>query len=306
MSSIPNYGLYGENPEQRWFESLHYEPISRRAKSYKWKIQPHQHDALIQLLFVEQGSGTVFFDGTRVAFKAPCFILIPAQTIHGFDFEPGIDGSVVTAAQSPLESLIAVATPAMNMLLAKPAVIDVPPVSKFTDVLSKLFDLIEQETLNCTGTEVTAAMALLVALLVQVSRLDTTADASYQPVGSRKAEQIERFRAMVSSSLGTLRPVDSYAQEIGVTAGQLRRVCQEILGQSPLEVINARIVHAAQRDLAYSTLSVQQIAESLGFEDAAYFSRFYRKQTRLTPTEFRERVRSHQPLPSLDTSADSH
>ncbi|WP_256557866.1 helix-turn-helix domain-containing protein [Marinobacterium sedimentorum] len=58
--------------------------------------------------------------------------------------------------------------------------------------------------------------------------------------------------------------------------------------------------------LIHRFLSVQQIAESLGFEDAAYFSRFYRKQTQLTPTEFRERVRSHQPLPTVGTSVDSH
>ncbi|MFC6673341.1 helix-turn-helix domain-containing protein [Marinobacterium aestuariivivens] len=300
MSTVPNYALYGENPEQRWFESLHYEPISRRAKSYKWKIQPHQHDALIQLLFVEQGSGTVFFDGNRVAFRAPCFILIPARTVHGFDFNPGIDGSVVTAAQSPLESLIGIATPEMAAILQKPTVTDVPAASKFTGALQKLFELIEYETLNCTGGEVSAAIPLLVALLVQVQRLAPSARATYQPVGSRKAEQVERFRALVNDWLGALRPVEAYSDAIGVTAGQLRRICKEVLGQSPLELINARIIHAAQRDLAYSTMSVQQVAESLGFDDAAYFSRFYRKQTGLTPSEFRERVRTHQPLPGTE------
>ena len=107
MSSIPSYALYGETPESRWFNSIHYEPISRRAKHYAWKIDPHQHETLVQLLYVQENGGVVHLDGNSVSFEAPCFILIPAQTVHGFDMGAGIDGSVVTVAQKPLEKLIA-------------------------------------------------------------------------------------------------------------------------------------------------------------------------------------------------------
>ena len=61
---------------------------------------------------------------------------------------------------------------------------------------------------------------------------------------------------------------------------------------SALEAIDARAVHEAKRELAYSTLSVKQIAAALGFRDEAYFGRFFRKQTGLRPTEFRERARN--------------
>lgn len=42
---------------------------------------------------------------------APCLILIPAQTVHGFDFSADVDGPVVTAAQRPLESLAGLSMP---------------------------------------------------------------------------------------------------------------------------------------------------------------------------------------------------
>ena len=43
---------------------------------------------------------------------------------------------------------------------------------------------------------------------------------------------------------------------------------------STLDVINARVVHEAQRELVYSSLSIKQVAAELGFDDEAYFGRF--------------------------------
>ena len=146
------------------------------------------------------------------------------------------------------------------------------------------------------NTELNAAGALLVALLLQVRRLDQSQHTLHPSQTSRKAEQVERFRTLVNNNLGNLKTVNEYAENLGITAGQLRRICQEVIGQSPLHVINARIIHAAQRDLAYSTMSVQQVAYTLGYEDAAYFSRFFRKQAGLTPSEFRERVKTNKQI----------
>ena len=87
-----------------------------------------------------------------------------------------------------------------------------------------------------------------------------------------------------------MKSVEEYASALGMSSGQLRRICQEVLEMSPLQIINSRLIHIAQRDLAYSSLSVQQIAYVLGFQDAAYFSRFFRKFTGLTPTILREKV----------------
>ena len=99
--------------------------------------------------------------------------------------------------------------------------------------------------------------------------------------------QIERFRALVDSGFRRRQPVHVYAQALGISLGQLTRLCHELLGLSTQEVVNARVVHEAQRELIYSSLSVKQIAAVLGFEDEAYFGRFFKKHTGHRPTEFR-------------------
>ena len=131
----------------------------------------------------------------------------------------------------------------------------------------------------------------LLALFVQIARIGENREAGAGVERSRRAVRIERFRAMVDRHFSEHLPVEHYAAALGVSAGQLARLCRESLGMSPLDVINARLMHEAQRELVYSTLAVKQIAGFLGFEDEAYFGRFFKKHAGRTPTAFRELAR---------------
>ncbi|MEM8841005.1 MAG: AraC family transcriptional regulator, partial [Pseudomonadota bacterium] len=53
-----------------------------------------------------------------------------------------------------------------------------------------------------------------------------------------------------------------------------------------------RIVKEANRKLAYTPWPVSQVSEALGFTDMGYFSRFYRKCTGTTPTQYRARIKA--------------
>jgi len=80
----------------------------------------------------------------------------------------------------------------------------------------------------------------------------------------------------------------AYAAELGLTLATLGRLCQEHLGMTPMNVINARLVLEAKRALGHSSLSVKEIAHDLGFVDVGYFSRFFRKHSGVSPSGFRE------------------
>jgi AraC family transcriptional activator of pobA len=85
-------------------------------------------------------------------------------------------------------------------------------------------------------------------------------------------------------------PLHTHAAALGITVGQLSRLCRQVLGRSALAVVNQRLLHEAERELAYSTLSIKQLAASLGFEDESYFGRFFRRHAGLTPTQFRQQA----------------
>lgn len=295
---IRSYALYGDEVQPAWLDMVHFEHIHERSSLFNYEIEPHFHDGLIQLLYVVSGGGEVFIDGAKWPVYPQTLIVIPASHVHGFRFTRDIDGPVVTAAQRPIESLAAVVAPALLPCIRRPQVLGVSGSVRHVDALLPLFEAIERETRMHTRGEVAAGTALLVALFVQILRIGAALPSGAGQSGadaasrSRKAEQVERFRALVDARFRERLAVETYAAEMGISAGQLSRLCRELLGISSLDVINARIVHEAERELVYSNLGVKQIAAVLGFADDAYFGRFFRKQTGSTPTEFRQVARA--------------
>lgn len=290
-SVIPNYSLYGDQAQPGWQSTFDFEWIPTRSKRYNWEIQPHTHDAFIQILLLQAGSVEVRIDHARVSEQAPCLIMVPAQTVHGFRFGSDTDGPVVTAAQRPIESLARVVMPELVDHIRKPLVMSLAAQRPAVDALMPLFLAIERESRQGAMGQVAAALALITALLVQVARLQRIEQAAPVPRDSRKHGQIEKFRALVDARFKQHLPLQAYASELGITPGQLTRLCSEVLGMSSLAVLHARLVHEAQRDLVYTDVSVKRLAADLGFVDDAYFGRFFRKRTGLTPKEFRVRAR---------------
>ncbi|MDI1239996.1 MAG: helix-turn-helix domain-containing protein [Polaromonas sp.] len=286
--NIPDYALYGDQAQPSWIDSFHFERIPDRSRPYNWEIQPHVHNAFIQLLLIQRGGGKVLLKGANWPINTPCLVKIPAQNVHGFHFSSDIDGPVVTATQKPLESLAGIVAPDLLQSIRTPEVL--PVTARDSDALMPLFTAIEHEWRTSAVGTVAAGMLIVTALLVQVARISDALKPVSHPAPARKAVQLEKFRALVDEHFREHLSVDAYAQELSVTGGQLTRICRDVLGISALNVINARLVHEAQRDLVYTISSVKIIAMNLGFADEAYFARFFRKHTGLSPKNFRNKA----------------
>lgn len=229
-------------------------------------------------------------DHAKAWVPSPCILLIPSQTVHGFHFSEDVNGPVVTAAQRPLESLASVAMPELLPFLRKPAILPLDKAMHHDQSLMPLFTAIEREAQLSGAGQTSAGMALITALCIQLARLSPLAASEAPHRGTRKTAQIEKFRTLVNEDFKKHHPLTAYADQLGISPGQLSRLCREVLGVSSLDVINARLVHEAQRDLVYTTGSVKQVADSLGFTDETYFGRFFRKHTGTSPREFRAKA----------------
>lgn len=290
MTSVPHFALYGTHAHADWIDSLHVERIPDRASRFDWEIRPHVHDALIQVLLPRSGTVQAAIDGSTWHLQPPALLVVPAGCVHGFQFAPGTDGTVVTAAQRPLEAAARAIAPELLAAIRRPAVFRLDTADRHAQSLLGLVDAIEREAATHAAGQGAAGVSLLLALFVQIARLGDALPAS-GGARSRGDERVQRFLALLDAQFRTQRAVGPYAETLGVSAGQLTRLCRLSLGVSTLGAINARVVHEAQRELAYSSLSVKQIAAELGFADDAYFSRFFRKQTGQPPLAFRDAAR---------------
>jgi AraC family transcriptional activator of pobA len=84
-----------------------------------------------------------------------------------------------------------------------------------------------------------------------------------------------------------LRTAKDYADRLAVHVNHLNKVLRENTGKTTTDIISNRIVQEAKILLKQTDWNVSEIAYSLGFEQIAHFSNFFRKQTSLTPIAFR-------------------
>ena len=284
---IPNYAMYGDNAPAGGSNMFNFEWIPERSPLYDWEIDPHEHQSLIQILLMTEGQGNALLDDVRWPLRAPALVVVPEGRIHGFEFNPQVNGVVVTAAQKPLEAMARIVMPDLLSTLRKPLAINLPEHGRYTAGLMPLYLSIEREWRLAATGQVAAGLSLITALLVQVARLNETLGSAAWPALSRKSLQLEKFRNLIDEHIRHRWSVAQYAEQLGVSAGQLSRLTRESLGKSSIDLINERVLIEAQRELIYTNASIKQIADGLGFEDESYFGRFFRKHLGVSPQAYR-------------------
>lgn len=287
-TTIPTYALYGEPSELSWDNFFNLEWISERSKIHNWKIHPHVHENLIQVLFLQRGSVDVLLNYSKQTAVSPCLILIPAQTVHSLHYTSDTEGLTVTISQKALESMIHLLIPNLLPLIHEPRITPLIRNGHNDERVLQLYMAIEQELSMPALGQTAMCMSLVSALFIQILRLsDILPKANQQALFSRKAEQIDKFLKIVEQKFRMRLSIDDYANEMGMTPGHLSRLCRLALGISSLDVINMRVIQEAQRELVYTSKTIKQLAASLGFVDEAYFTRFFRKHVGVSPKKFR-------------------
>jgi AraC family transcriptional regulator, transcriptional activator of pobA len=123
--------------------------------------------------------------------------------------------------------------------------------------------------------------------LQPMSVLDPVHTAS-ERISSLFVELLERqFPIESSQQRLKLRAAKDYADRLAVHVNHLNKVLKEVTGQTTTGIISKRIVQEAKILLKQTDWSVSEIAYTLGFDDPAHFSNFFKKQASFSPVAFR-------------------
>ena len=285
MSSIPSYALYGESiaPADTW---MHWETITSRSSLHGFRIAPHRHEQLTQLLFVANGTAEVTFDDQVTPVSGPTLLIIPPVIVHGFRFSDDVLGHVLTLVSRDLMELLADA-PQIAALCQRPSILDLTGLDGSGAAVADAFiDLIAEGDRLEPGQRL-ALKARAALLMVQIHRTALLAERQTDVKGTRAETLARSFQALVDDRYGKSRTIGDYATALGISSTHLNRVCNHVFGTSALNVIERRIVLEAQRYLQFSVLSIKEIAFLLGYQDAAYFSRFFRRRVGTSPQDYR-------------------
>lgn len=129
---------------------------------------------------------------------------------------------------------------------------------------------------------------LLKRLIIIVTRLAKQQFIHDEELTGKKLDIIRQFNLLVENHYKTQHQVKFYAGQLHRSPKTLSNLFALYNKKSPLAVIQERVILEAKRLLVYSHKSAKEIAYELGFDDVAYFSKFFKKLTGMAPTDFRK------------------
>ncbi|GLU53979.1 helix-turn-helix domain-containing protein [Dyadobacter frigoris] len=131
--------------------------------------------------------------------------------------------------------------------------------------------------------------AYLTVLLTYLSRLYT---AQFKDnISSVDKLLLKNFQEKINVCFRELREVGDYASLLNISAGHLSEVVKNQSGKPAIKHIHERLILEARRLLFHTNDSLKEIAFDLGFSDASYFNRFFKREAGVTPAGYRSNIR---------------
>lgn len=129
------------------------------------------------------------------------------------------------------------------------------------------------------------------AMKIQSIQLpETSVSNGSERISSLFMELLERqFPIENTNQRIALRFASEYANRLNIHVNHLNRALKDKVKLSTKEIIANRIVQEAKLLLKHTTWNISQIGFCLGFEDVSNFSLFFKKNTELSPSQFRKK-----------------
>jgi AraC family transcriptional activator of pobA len=209
--------------------------------------------------------------------------------VHGFRFAADSDGQVLSLSpQALLQGDASEAGTALQALFERPRLMAVPAAEVVR--IGALFDALSAE-FNAPGSGGSPVPLWLARALVwRLAQLAAQQDDARGPAARGQQALFTRFLVLLEAHFAEHWPVARYAERLGLTPERLNRLVRSESGRSALAVVHERLAREACRRLVYVAAPVSRLAFDLGFDDPAYFCRFFKRQTGLSPTDYRRRT----------------
>jgi len=286
-------GLYGDSKAQISHDYLQSQLIAPRPRATDWGLKPHLHENLFQLFFLEAGRAS-FEAPERTELRTPCLVIIPANTVHGFTFSPQVKGRTLTLSEALLDTILQAAPGVLVELNSVHILSDFNTEVTFSDLLDLEMQIHQEIYSELPGKQL-ALNGFFKLLFVKIFRL-LQHNRRKEESPNRALHYFREFQKAIERTAPFEKKISEFAQELKITQVHLNRICQAVKGKTAQQIVQAHTIRKAHNYLLYTSLSVAEIAYELQFVDPGYFTRFFRKQTGLSPGAYRAKAYRTEPL----------
>ncbi len=258
-------------------------------QDFKLTLTTTHRAGFFHIIWFQQGSPTHLVDFNPIKIKPNTLLFLNKDIVQRFDDKSKFGGKAILFTDSFFCKTEADTKFLRNSILFN----DLFTVSQFeVQKQSKLFAEILQQMKDELQNAKDDSQADILQNLLHNFLLHSERERRKQNFTEVKKgadlDYVMLFKDLLEAGYKNQKQVNYYAKEIIITEKRLNQATTKVLGKSPKELIDDRVLLEAKRILAHTKESIKEIAYQLGFEEPTNFIKYFKKHSLLTPTEFRE------------------
>lgn len=253
-------------------------------------LMPHLHD-FYSIFWIESGEATHATEFVEYSLKADTIVFVPPGLKHRMYIDPSVGGTYILFNEEFIQYNRKNHVPLKDYRLFNnpdfKSLITVGPEArvKLKNITDFIFDELRAPDLYSQDI----VLNLLHLFLLESRRIFDQQNQVVMELPSETPDStIIQFKLLIEQNFQSQKNVSAYAEMLHMNPSCLNEVAKKTTGITAGELIRNRVIDETKKLLFSSGMSGKEIAFELGFDDPAYFSRFFRKYTGTTLKEFRE------------------
>ncbi len=283
---IENFEFYNK--------SFYSSDLKTHIKKHGFIHHPHKHNFYLTVLFT-QGSGVHEIDFVTYPVESGALFFLKPQQVHRWTLTEDTDGFIFFHTREFYDITY------LDKRITDFEFFSYGGVTPFIQLRGniyneavKIFQRIESHYNTTDSQNKYETISTLCNLLYLDIEREYGKETNNSNEGSRLYQtKIRTLTKLIATNYRELHYPKEYAALMNTSVKHLNRICNTLANKTTNQLIAERITLEAKRILAYSDNPIKQIAEDLGFNDPAYFIRFFKKNTGQTPYIFSKQLREN-------------
>jgi len=253
-------------------------------------LMPHLHD-FYSIFWIESGEAIHSTEFVEYSLKADTILFVPPGLKHRMYLDKSVGGTYMLFNEDFIQYNRKNHVPLKEYRLFNnsdfKSLISVAPEKR--QKLNNITGLIFDEIQNSDEYSPDIVLNLLHLFLLESRRIfDQQNQTPKEEPDTTPDTTIIKFKQLIEENFTKEKNVSPYAEMLNINASCLNELTKRTTGITAGELIRNRVIDETKKLLFSSSLSGKEIAYELGFDDPAYFSRFFKKYTGSTLKEFRD------------------
>lgn len=266
-------------------------PLNEFFKKEKPLLTLPHRTGFYHILWFQKGSPTHLVDFNPIKIEPNSILFLSKDTVQRFDQKGNFEGKAILFT----DSFFCKTEKDTKFLKSTVLFHDLFSVSQIqlandNDAIPTLFQQIEIELKSKKDKFQSDILQNLLHNLLLHSERERRRQGFKEIERSADLEYVMLFKDLLEIHYKGQKQVNYFIRQLSVTEKRLNQATKTVLGKTPKQIIDDRIVLEAKRLLAHTTESIKEIGYSLGFEEPTNFIKYFRKHHNCTPVEFRERL----------------